>query len=415
MKHVAALVCGLLLCARGARAQGTTRSPHGPLSVECAVCHRPESWTAIRSDKFDHGKAGWPLEGAHAQVACRTCHKSLDFKGAPRACAGCHEDLHRGELGNDCVRCHTPRSFQDRTAMVRAHATTRFPLDGAHTVADCQACHKSAAQGALAFVGSPTRCEDCHMPSYVATSNPNHRAASYPTDCISCHVTSTWARARFDHSASGFPLTGAHAAVACDQCHKNNRFNGTPTACVACHQTDYNGTTDPAHGNAGFSTSCESCHTTATWQGAKFNHNASGFPLTGAHTAVACDQCHKNGRFSGTPTTCVACHQTDYNATTDPAHVSAGFSTSCESCHTTTTWQGAKFDHDAQFFPVYSGVHRGRWSSCSDCHTVANDFSQFTCAKCHTPAGMASKHRGVSGFGPNPQDCLRCHPTGRAG
>ena len=68
---------------------------------------------------------------------------------------------------------------------------------------------------------------------------------------------------------------------------------------------------------------CESCHSTATWANATFNHSATGFPLTGAHVPLQCSQCHVNGNYSLTDTSCVSCHLKDYQGTTDPNHVQA--------------------------------------------------------------------------------------------
>lgn len=337
--RAATLVVLLLPAAVGAAAQDGTRSPHGALRIECAACHQPESWTAIRiTPGFDHSQFGFALQGAHARSPCRACHVSLDFAGTRRECVACHEDLHRGELGPDCTRCHTPRSFLDRTSMVQEHAQTRLPLDGSHLLADCRACHAGAALGQLSFVGQPSRCEACHITRY-ASATPDHRAVGFSTDCAQCHSTMDWSRARFDHNQAGFPLTGAHASVSCDQCHVDYSFGGGAVACVTCHQADYDGTGNPGHG-------------------------------------------------------------------------ALGFSTDCASCHGTVTWDGARFDHDAAFFPIYSGKHRGRWSSCSDCHTSSGDYSQFTCTQCHGQSEMDSKHREEPGYGPAPTDCIRCHPQG---
>jgi len=85
----------------------------------------------------------------------------------------------------------------------------------------------------------------------------------------------------------GFALTGRHATTPCASCHASG-YAGTPTACVSCHQADYNGTNDPNHATAGFSTACEACHNTTGWSGANFNHGATRFALTGAHTTTPC-------------------------------------------------------------------------------------------------------------------------------
>jgi hypothetical protein len=109
----------------------------------------------------------------------------------------------------------------------------------------------------------------------------------------------------------------------------------------------------------------------------------------------------------------VACHQTDYNGTSNPSHSAAGFPTDCASCHTTTQWSGATFDHDGMYFPIYSGSHRGRWSSCADCHTSSSDYAVFTCTTCHTASNTNGHHRGVSGYVYQSQACYSCHPRGR--
>jgi hypothetical protein len=191
-------------------------------------------------------------------------------------------------------------------------------------------------------------------------------------------------------------------------------YKGKPTACVSCHQVDYTATTNPPHQAAGFATTCANCHTTATWAGAVFNHNATQFPLTGKHVAATCRQCHASGVYNGLPTTCVSCHLADYNGTTNPNHLAARFPTDCASCHTTAGWPGATFDHDAQFFPVYSGKHLRQWTACSDCHTNSSSYAVFTCLSCHehNQVDMDDKHKNMSGYQYQSQACLTCHPRG---
>lgn len=411
MTRIPSLLAVLVLAAP-LMAQERTASPHGPLSVECAACHRPEAWSPLKTRlQFNHAATGFGLEGAHAVADCRGCHAALDFQGAPTACASCHADTHRGELGPDCASCHTIRSFLDRGRMERAHDQTRFTLAGAHRTVDCVACHQPTAQGGFQFVGQSTECVSCHRPDYAAARDPDHEQGGLPQDCAQCHSSTRWDRGRFNHDAGPFPLTGAHRAVRCVDCHTTNRYSDAPTACVACHQADYDGTTDPNHAGASFPTTCVDCHGTTSWDGAAFNHDRSGFPLTGAHRTTPCDQCHVNNQYTGTPSTCAACHQGDYDATTNPNHVAAGFPVDCASCHTTQTWDGARFDHDGQFFRIYSGKHRGQWATCADCHDNASDYGQFTCLSCHehNKTKMDDTHRGKNGYQYVSTECLRCH------
>jgi hypothetical protein len=147
---------------------------------------------------------------------------------------------------------------------------------------------------------------------------------------------------------------------------------------------------------------------------ATFDHGATAFPLTGAHRTATCSACHADGVYGGKSTDCVSCHQADYAATTDPGHAAAQFPTTCTNCHTTTSWSGATFDHDAPYFPIYSGPHRGRWTSCATCHTSTASYQQFTCLTCHehNQTAMDDKHANRSGYRYDSQACYSCHPRG---
>jgi hypothetical protein len=260
----------------------------------------------------------------------------------------------------------------------------------------------------LDFAGTPRDCVACH--------EDLHRG-ELGADCSRCHTPRSFLDRTSmvqEHARTRLPLDGSHLLADCRACHATASlgqlsFVGQSTRCEACHITRY-ATATPDHRAVGFSTSCAECHSTMDWARARFDHNQAGFPLTGAHASLSCDQCHANFSFGGGSATCVTCHQADYDGTTNPGHAAAGIPTDCAACHGTTTWDGARFDHD-QWFPVNSGTHRGRWSSCTDCHTAGN-FSQFTCTQCHSQSEMDSHHREEAGYGPAPADCIRCHPQG---
>jgi hypothetical protein len=252
------------------------------------------------------------------------------------------------------------------------------------------------------------------LADFQRTTNPNHVAAGFPQDCSICHSTASWAGATFNHSTTQFPLTGAHLQLNCANCHASGRYAGLDTACASCHLTNYNNTRNPAHQAAGFPQQCAICHSTTAWTPASFDHSRTPFPLTGAHTTTACANCHIGGRYAGTPTDCYSCHRSDYTGVTNPNHVAAGFPTNCAQCHTTTTWMGATFTHNA--FPIYSGSHRGRWTTCNDCHVNPSNFATFSCLTCHAheKTTMDEKHRDVRNYVYNSANCYSCHPTGRA-
>src|SRR5258708_31623008 len=108
---------------------------------------------------------------------------------------------------------------------------------------------------------------------------------------------------------------------------------------------DVKKTISPNHAAAGFPQDCSVCHTTTNWQGAKFDHSKTRFPLTGAHSTTTCAQCHVNGQFSTLTTQCVSCHLADFNKTTNPKHPAAGFPPDSSVSHPTTTSLSATTYH----------------------------------------------------------------------
>ncbi len=305
------------------------------IPTTCAVCHSTNGWIPA---VFDHSKTKFPLTGVHVTVACTSCHINGRYAGTPTDCASCHiNDYNKTTNPNhkaagfptDCSICHStsgwsPASFD--------HSKTKFPLTGKHATLPCVACHVNGN------FNLQTTCVSCHLNDYNGTTDPNHKAAGFPTDCQVCHSTSSWQGAQFDHSKTGFPLTGAHINVPCAKCHINGVYQGTPTDCYSCHKADYLGTNNPNHVAAHFPTTCATCHTTATWLGAVFNH--TWFPIySGTHAGrwMTCSDCHINpsdySAFS-----CITCHEHS-KPNTDPHHSDVrGYvynPTSCYSCHST--------------------------------------------------------------------------------
>src|SRR5690606_5304018 len=139
--------------------------PHDTFPRDCSLCHEGSSWHAIRDDfQFDHAKeAGLALVGAHDAAECLRCHNDRGPVEvyAQRGCIGCHEDVHQGYLGATCIDCHDEAAIDWRPkAAIAEHATTRFPLVGAHASTACWACHPGAQVGN--FANTTTNCVDCH-------------------------------------------------------------------------------------------------------------------------------------------------------------------------------------------------------------------------------------------------------------
>ncbi len=386
----------------------TNNPPHVSSGIPntCAVCHTTAGWSPAT---FNHSSV-YPLTGAHATVACATCHVNNNYTSLPTTCNGCHmPDYNKSTnpphlqdgFPTTCETCHTTTAWSPSTF----NHNSVYPLTGAHTTVACTTCHVNNNYTSL-----PTTCNGCHMTDYNNTNNPNHAQVGFPTTCDVCHSTTAWIPASFNHNNTTFPLTGAHVTVACTTCHVNNNYTSLPTTCNGCHMTDYNNTNNPNHAAAGFPTTCDMCHSTTAWSPSTFNHNNTPFPLTGAHITTACNLCHINNVYAGTPTDCYSCHSAQYNGTTNPNHKAAGYPTTCQTCHTTTSWAGATFNHT--WFNVNHGGANG---VCSVCHTNSNDYSVFTCTSCHTKSKTDNQHQGVSGYVYNSVNCYACHQNGGGG
>jgi hypothetical protein len=385
-----------------------TRSPHGNLNLPCQNCHTSLGWKPLRAvPEFDHNRTSYPLRGMHQGVSCAGCHTKPVFSNVGTKCADCHADIHKRQLGANCDSCHTVKGWMVSVKQIQSHQN-RFPLIGAHAAVECDACHKNAAVGQ--FTGLSTACYTCHSNQFKQAANPNHVAAGFSTTCERCHGMNNWVNVHFDHGATGFPLTGAHTTVPCTQCHVNGNFNLTSanTACSSCHLKDFQKTNNPNHVAAGFSQSCEGCHNTTAWQPATFDHSKSGFPLTGAHAATPCAQCHVNNNQTPTHTSCVSCHLKDYQSTNNPNHARQGFAQTCQVCHNTTAWQPAQFDHSKSGFPL-TGAHAT--TPCAQCHVNNNyNLTNTACVSCHLKdfQGTTNPNHVQANF---PQTCQQCHNT----
>jgi predicted CXXCH cytochrome family protein len=136
-----------------------------------------------------------------------------------------------------------------------------------------------------------------------------------------------------------------------------------------------------------------------------FNHMTTGFPLTGSHNRLECEDCHVGGVYEPLPTLCSACHDNVLAQGMPADHISTALS--CDACHTT---QGflltAKQDVDHSLF----GVQR-----CIICHNNANAegksathiASSDLCEACHVNRGwtpvLTVDHSQVKG------SCYSCH------
>jgi hypothetical protein len=422
-------------------------STSGPAfaASNCANCHTTKGWDAA---SFDHSVTGFTLVGTHLSptpTPCASCHINNNYTLSSTDCMTCHladwnststigggvPDHKKAGFptsASACASCHPITKWADGKF---DHSTTGFPLTNSHATLLCSACHVNQN---FSLQIAPTDCGNasCHLTTWQQTNNPVHSAAGSAFavgNCSNCHGTTSWNNTTFNHSVTGFTLVGTHQSptpTPCISCHTGNNYNLTSTDCMTCHLADWNSTSSiggnvPDHIKSGFPTSasaCSMCHPITKWSDGKFDHSTTGWALTGYHlTSTTCGQCHINGNYGLTAanTDCYGCHVADWNSTATlggsvPNHIASGFPTTCATCHTTTSWLGATFNHT--YFPI---PHHG--SVCSDCHLVSTNYATFSCINCHThPYHSQSQtdpeHRGVSGYSYGATTCYNCHKNG---
>lgn len=271
------------------------------------------------------------------------------------------------------------------------------PVIGPHAdvEAECGRCHAPFASGAQRAL-----CIDCHEEigkDQAAKRGFHGRAPGASTaECRTCHTEHEGREAdvtglvaeTFDHDATDFALSGAHRGVPCRGCHPPDAaYRDAPSACVACHRDD-----DPHAGRLG--EQCGDCHRVSAWTDTAFEHDETGFPLSGRHREVECALCHPNQRYEDTATDCHGCHRLD------DAHLGR-FGTRCESCHSPRAWRPATFDHARETDFALEGRHGE--VACEACHKKGLPGPELPsdCVSCHR---ADDEHRGRFGA-----KCEQCH------
>jgi hypothetical protein len=328
-----------------------TKSPHGAQFGDrtCEDCHDEERWGG--ASRFDHAAAAFRLTGSHRDVACEGCHPVTGAGAAARrwagvghaSCAACHSDPHGGAMGTACRDCHTTEAWHrvPRGSLEGRfdHDRTGFPLTGGHAGLACSACHRPEsvagirirfARGTESFTyprplaGS---CGACHLDPHRGELDGR---------CEGCHRDAGWVPTTYGlerHRAAELPLEGAHAAVPCGACHRDDEAGALrfrlETACADCHSGD-----DPHDG--GFGTrGCGDCHVATSFGIDRFDHETAGDAV------------------------CRDCHDAD-----DP-HAGQFVGVSCDRCHGVDSFRIPVFDHGRAGFPL-EGAHAD--APCAACH-----------------------------------------------
>ena len=373
------------------------RDPHERrFDATCTSCHTTEHWD---TRTVNHARTRFPLVGAHAQVACASCHRDPDMTKPVRfdQCSACHTNPHRDSVKGDCNACHTEQTF--RSGRFDHTTVPSFTLTGKHETTACQKCHIGAGGTAASadaatprrvvdFKGAETACVACHL-----TVDPHK--GNFGRACDACHSTATFVAKGFAHPREPDFYGGQHQPVGCEKCHKPDpavkpaRATAPAMACAACHRDVHLGQVANV---------CERCHDVkaAKFAAPAFHHDSTAFALTGKHLTIECVACHKPetrafpaGRgtavaYKPTASACTACHK-------DP-HLGQ-FKAGCESCHTASAFKLPDFRHTGMD-DFFGGFH-GRYG-CASCHK--SETRAY-------PAGRGAAVRYIVG-----RTCGDCHP-----
>jgi hypothetical protein len=395
---------------------------------QCAWCHadhRGVSFdpSASAMAAFDHSTTRFSLNWHTFDyqvrlIGCYQCHTGgEDFTISTDKCAECHLaheqafSKHILDYGAACMDCH---DGYDRMIGFQ-HATTRFPLEGAHAGLKCTACHQRAsqvrtsAQSASArlqtdfFKNAPTECDRCH------DEPPAHRGV-FNDRCADCHTATSWKPATlkgapFSHAENTSFSLARHQTnfdetpITCTDCHQDVSAPFDVERCIACHVQDGQQGDFMDRHIAQYGKDCTGCH-----DGADRMHNfdhAAVFPLDGRHAQIACADCHANQVFAGTPAECARCHA-------EPGIHKGFFGVKCQYCHSTQAWAPAPLRIHP--FPLEHGG-QGQ-SECKVCHQ--SRYTDYTCYGCHehNPDEVLKRHLEEGIKQEELPKCVECHPNG---
>lgn len=404
----------------------------GRLGNDCASCHSTADWKAAGFDTrtFDHSRTQFPLTGEHRHVACNSCHTPGPdarprYEGLKSAyCGDCHRDPHRGIFKQSCESCHNTSSWAKTDFAEKFdHSKTSFPLRGKHQQVPCLKCHEG---GDFKTPIAHAYCADCHKPDAHGGQFAQRGDGGR---CESCHSEQGWSPSTFglaDHAKTGFPLVFPHQNVACVSCHvpagDKTRFKLSFARCTDCHRDEHEGQFSAAP----WRNRCEQCHKGATFKTSSYTleqHQSSGFPLTGSHEAVPCNECHKPAAGSQLALyhfdnlSCTTCHEDAHKGQFAERMAmvdSAGKPLGCLACHSTTEWNDlAKFDHSQTRFPLL-GSHRA--APCAECHRPPNlELTMVHVMFSEAPTRCADCHENphADQFARRARECAGCHDTNK--
>ena len=237
---------------------------------------------------------------------------------------------------------------------------------------NCTKCHQ-LGKGILNSL-----CMSCHekLIKQIKDNKGFHSRLKEP--CIECHTDhkgenyniTVLDKDKFDHGKTGYDLKDKHK-TSCDKCHiKEKTFLGLNQECTGCH-TD-------VHKKA-LSGECLNCHDFKEWNKTLFDHEKATYKLTGKHTEVKCDQCHKGSAVGSEgkpgdikkeysalnfkPLENAKCNDCHFDI-----HKGELKKKTCTDCHTTEGWEKKTFEHNNIEFSDFRLEGKHEQVACDLCH-----------------------------------------------
>jgi hypothetical protein len=276
----------------------------------------------------------------------------------------------------------------------------------------------------------------------------------------------------FDHLKTGFALTGKHVDIRCESCHQNGVLKGTPRDCASCHLSGKRfarGNVVMPQQHIPTQQACETCHTTKSFVGAKFNHAgvapgscqschngtlSAGKPSNHIQTNASCDSCHRTTAWSPAASfdhsgvvagTCATCHGAGRATGKSATHMPTNAGQSCDDCHKSfsvwrpTAWNHTQMATTGQCASCHSGgyppadgkptnhvpyasvgamaaancdaCHKGSFSSWANGRVHANFSVTGSCASCHTGGFLNAVGKPNTPVHNGVTNCEACHNT----